>query len=222
MYEYNEDDFIQLSGIQHYKFCKRQWALIHIENQWQENMRTAEGRIMHENAHDAKFSEKRKNIIVRRALPIHSRTMGVSGECDIVEFIRDDENGITLNDRAGKYKICPVEYKRGSPKKGDEDISQLIAQVICLEEMFCCEINEGYIYYGETRHRLKVNITTEQKANIREVFEEMHDLYKKSYTPKVKRSKSCNACSLKEICLPALCKEKPVNDYIKAYTKGAV
>ena len=150
MREYEEDDFLQLSGIQHYKFCKRQWALIHIENQWSDNVRTAEGRFMHENAHDVKFTEKRKNIIVSRSMPVQSRTMGISGECDIVEFIRDDENGISLNGREGKYIICPVEYKHGAPKDGDEDIFQLVAQAICLEEMFCTDVYTGYLYYGQT------------------------------------------------------------------------
>ena len=222
MQEYDEDDFLQLSGIQHYKFCKRQWALIHIENQWFENVRTAEGRLMHEKAHDIKYNEKRKNVIVSRAMPIHSRTMGVSGECDIVEFVRDDENGITLSNRIGRYKVYPVEYKRGAPKKGDEDISQLVAQAICLEEMFCCEVDIGYLYYGETRHRMEILITPELKQDVRETFIKMHNLYKKQYTPKAIQTKSCNACSIKDICLPNILEERSVKSYIDSFIKGAV
>lgn len=101
---YNEDDFLQLSGIQHYVFCKRQWALIHIELQWAENLRTVEGRLMHKNAHDKYFSEKRGDLIISRGMPVHSRELGISGECDVVEFQRTD-NGIPLHGR-GRGSVC--------------------------------------------------------------------------------------------------------------------
>lgn len=209
-----------LSGVQHYKFCKRQWALIHIEKQWAENTRTVQGNLMHEKTHDASIVEKRRDLIVSRAMPIHSRTLGASGECDVVEFHRDD-NGININNQQGKFKIYPVEYKRGSPKKSDEDVFQLVAQAICLEEMFCCEIEKGYLYYGETKHRLEVKITNEQKLEVKKCFDEMHSLYERAYTPKVKRTKACNACSLKDLCLPILCKEHSAIKYINdMVTKG--
>lgn len=218
--DYNEDEFLMLSGVQHYKFCKRQWALIHIEKQWAENTRTVQGNLMHEKTHDASIVEKRRDLIVSRAMPIHSRTLGASGECDVVEFHRDD-NGININNQQGKFKIYPVEYKRGSPKKSDEDVFQLVAQAICLEEMFCCEIEKGYLYYGETKHRLEVKITNEQKLEVKKCFDEMHSLYERAYTPKVKRTKACNACSLKDLCLPILCKERSAIKYINdMVTKG--
>lgn len=83
---YKEEDFLQLSGIQHFAFCRRQWALAYIELQWQENVRTVEGKIFHENAHDVSMKEKRGDLLIVRAMPIHSWEMGVSGECDVVEF----------------------------------------------------------------------------------------------------------------------------------------
>ena len=220
MTPYAEEDYLMLSGIQHYVFCKRQWALIHIEKQWDENARTMEGNVMHENAHNIAFTESRKQTICSRAMPIHSKSMGVSGECDVVEFVRDDTNGITLYGRDGKYLVCPVEYKRGKPKAGEEDIYQLVAQAICLEEMFCCTIDTGYLYYGETRHRLKVDITNERKENVKKAFRDMHRMFSMQHTPKAKRTKSCNACSLKNICLPTLSEQRSVKQYIDNFITG--
>ena len=210
---YNEEDFLQLSGIQHFEFCRRQWAIAYIELQWQENVRTVEGKILHENAHDASLKEKRGDLLIVRAMPIHSREMGVSGECDVVEFYKVEE-GIHLAGKDGFYKAIPVEYKRGKPKTEDSDILQVAAQALCLEEMLCCRIPYGYIYYGETRHRMKVEFTDEIQEKVKNTFAEMHRYYEQRYTPKVKTSKKCNACSLKDICLPVLNKKKSVSGYI--------
>ena len=213
---YNEDEFLQLSGIQHFAFCRRQWALIHIEMQWKENLRTVEGQILHENAHNPEMNEKRGNVIVVRATPVHSRKMGVSGECDVVEFHKSDK-GAHINGREGVYMPVPVEYKRGEPKSDNIDILQLAAQALCLEEMFCTDINYGYIYYGEIRHRLKVDFDYEIRNEVVKLFEEMHLYYRRGYTPKVKISKKCNACSLKDLCVPVLNKNKSVAEYIDKF-----
>ena len=114
----------------------------------------------------------------------------------------------------GYYKAVPVEYKRGKPKTEDSDILQVAAQALCLEEMLCCRIPYGYIYYGETRHRMKVEFTDEIQEKVKKTFAEMHRYYEQRYTPKVKTSKKCNACSLKDICLPVLNKKKSVSGYI--------
>ena len=133
--EYTEDDYLMISGIQHFKFCRRQWALIHIEQQWAENEHTAVGKLMHEKVHDPYLREKRKGVIIARALPISSRELGISGECDVVEFHKCEE-GVTLYGHRGLYSIYPIEYKKGKSKPTDEDRLQLAAQVLCLEEMF--------------------------------------------------------------------------------------
>lgn len=215
---YHEDDFLQLSGIQHFAFCRRQWALAYIELQWTENLRTVEGHLLHERAHDSSIAEKRGDLIVSRAMPVHSREMGVSGECDIVEFHRTAD-GIPLVGRAGLYSVVPVEYKKGKPKESEVDILQLTAQTMCLEEMLCCSIPVGYLYYGETRHRIEVVISDELREKTRNLFLEMHQYYDRKYTPKVKRSKSCNACSLKDLCLPVLNGKKSVSEYIEQAVK---
>lgn len=210
---YKEEDFLQLSGIQHFEFCRRQWALAYIEMQWQENIWTVEGKILHENAHNPMTKEKRGDLLIVRALPIHSREMGVSGECDVVEFHKSMQ-GIYLSGHNGLYTVVPVEYKRGKPKKDDSDILQVTAQAMCLEEMLCCNIEYGYIYYGETKHRTKVEFSEDIKIKVKEIFNEMHRYYDQQHTPKVKISKKCKACSLKDICVPVLNKKKSVSEYI--------
>lgn len=213
MDEYREEEFLLLSGIQHFAFCRRQWALIHIEQQWQENEYTVEGELMHKRAHDPNFSQKRGDIIVSRSLPVFSRIMGVKGVCDIVEFHKMEE-GVKIHGHKGLFQVYPIEYKRGRPKETEMDILQLTAQAICLEEMLLTAIPEGAIYYGETRRREKVELTEERKDRAKKMFQEMHGLFKRRYTPKVKWSKSCNACSLKDTCLPKLGKAPSVKEYI--------
>lgn len=203
--EYNEEDFLQLSGIQHFAFCRRQWALIHIDGVWSENQRTIEGKLLHENVHDTERKESRGDRIISRGMPVFSRKLGLSGSCDAVEFHRA-EDGITLSGRAGRYTVYPVEYKRGEPKSDDCDLLQLTAQAICLEEMLCCRIDEGALFYFETAHRLKVTFTEALREQVRRMTAEMHEDYIRRYLPKPRRTRSCNACSLKEQCLPQLAK----------------
>lgn len=212
--EYKEDDYLMLSGIQHFQFCRRQWALIHIEQQWAENVHTVVGELMHKKAHDPYILETRKDVLITRSLPVSSREMGVSGECDVVEFHKSEE-GVRLYGHRGLYSIYPVEYKKGKPKITDEDILQLAAQAMCLEEMFSTVIPEAAVFYGETRRREVVEITEELKEKVRSMFQEMHQYYERRYTPKVRWSKSCNACSLKEICMPKLGKTVSVKEYLK-------
>ena len=215
MKEYKEEDYLMLSGIQHFAFCRRQWALIHVEQQWQENVRTVEGELLHKRAHDTYSSEKRNDVVISRGLPVHSREMGVSGVCDIVEFRRAEE-GITLHGHRGTFQVYPVEYKRGKPKDTQIDILQLTAQAMWLEEMLSCTIAEGAVFYGEIKRRERIEFTDELKEQVRTMFSEMHQYFDRKYTPKVKWSKSCNACSLKDICLPKLGKAASVKEYIKS------
>jgi len=213
--EYTPDDLLPLSGIQHFLFCRRQWALIHIEQQWKENALTAEGRIMHQRADDPFFTETRNGVITARSVPIASYRLGLSGICDVVEFTASPE-GVKLPGRDGLYLAAPVEYKRGHEKRDPCDEAQLCAQAVCLEEMLSVTIPRGYLYYGETRHRVEVELTAELRGLVREMSEEMHAYFSRGYTPRVKTSKACRSCSLADVCLPNL-QEKvmPASKYIK-------
>ena len=211
---YSDEDLLMLSGLQHFAFCRRQWALIHIENQWQENWRTVDGDLLHQHAHDVGSRERRGNTLTIRGLSILSRTLGVSGQCDVVEF-HLDENGVPLHGEEGLWLPYPVEYKRGSPKTQEADELQLCGQAMCLEEMLCCAVPEGALFYGETRQRAVVAFDEELREKVCSLLTEMHRLYKRGYTPKVKPSKACNACSLKELCLPVLLRKDGSARYLK-------
>ncbi len=211
---YAQEDYLQLSGLQHFAFCRRQWALIHIEQQWKENLRTVEGGLFHTRAHDEQARERRGDTLILRGLSVSSPTLGISGKCDVVEF-RIDPHGISLHGEEGLWSPFPVEYKRGAPKACRADELQLCAQAMCLEEMLCCTIAEGALFYGESRRRTAVLFTPELRRQVCTMLEEMHQLCRRGYTPKAKPSKGCGACSLKEICLPALMRGRTADTYLR-------
>jgi len=213
--EYTAEDLLPLSGIQHFLFCRRQWALIHVEQQWKENALTAEGRIMHKRADDPFFTETRNGVVTTRSVPVASYRLGLSGVCDVVEFTASPD-GVKLPNRDGLYLAAPVEYKRGKEKHDHSDETQLCAQALCLEEMLSVTIPKGYLYYGEIRRRVEIELTAELRRLVKEMSDEMHNYFSRGYTPKVKTSKACRSCSLADICLPKL-QEKvmPASKYIK-------
>lgn len=212
---YSEDEYLMLSGLQHFAYCRRQWALIHIEQQWAENERTIEGQIFHATAHNSEKIEKRGNLLIVRGMRIKSSVLGMTGICDVVEFHKTKQ-GITLFSYEGLWNPYPVEYKKGLPKANDADVLQLCGQAICLEEMLACKIPKGSLFYGENRRRMDVEFTDELRCQVYKIADEMHDMWEKGYTSKVKPHKGCNACSLKEICLPKLRKAKSVEVYINS------
>lgn len=214
MSTYAEEDYLQLSGIQHFLFCRRQWALIHLEQQWAENLRTVEGMLMHERAHDEGFSEKRRGVMTVRGMRIASPTLGVSGACDVVEF-REDVQGAALVGYEGRWRPYPVEYKHGQPKEHDADRLQLCCQAMCLEEMLAVDVPEGSLFYGESKRRERVRLDEALRGQVREILTEMHSYAHRGYTPKVKTGAFCRACSLNELCLPKLCKSLSVSDYLR-------
>jgi len=214
MSDYDEEDYLQLSGIQHFSFCRRQWALIHVEHQWKDNLRTVEGELLHERAHDEGTSEKRGDLLTVHGMRVSSRRLGVSGACDVVEFRRSDD-GVPLYGREGRWQPYPVEYKRGLPKSENVDRLQLCCQAMCLEEMLAVDINEGALFYGEPRRREKVSFSMDLREAVFSILKEMHCYASRGYTPKVKTGAFCRACSLNELCLPKLCKNPSATEYVK-------
>lgn len=211
-----EQEPLSLSALQHYAFCPRQWALIDIERQWAENLRTVEGDVFHHRVHDEAQSELRGDTLILRGLRVRSQRLQVSGICDVVEFYREPE-GIALSGREGLWRPYPVEYKKGAPKARQADELQLCAQALCLEEMLACVIPQGSLFYGETRRRVRVDFDPPLRETVAKMLGEMHRLMARGHTPAATPTKACNACSLREICLPRLRRAPKVSDYLRRH-----
>jgi CRISPR-associated exonuclease Cas4 len=181
-----DDDTLPISGLQHLAFCPRQWALIHLEQVWVENVRTAEGRLLHERA-DLPGESRRASVRTARGMWLRSERLHLTGRADIVEF------------RPAPY---PVEYKRGKSKPNDCDTVQLCAQALCLEEMLETTIARGAIFYGNPRRRLEVEFTSELRQRTEELAATMHRLYRSGVTPAATPGPYCRNCSLVDVCLP--------------------
>jgi CRISPR-associated exonuclease Cas4 len=202
---YSEEDLILLSALQHYIFCPRQCALIHIEQIWTENIFTAEGRVMHERAHEG-VSEVRGDVRTDRALAIRSLRLGLSGMADVVELHRQPD---------GSWLPFPVEYKLGKPKTDDCDTVQLCAQAMCLEEMLNVAIPTGALFYGKTRRRLDVVFDERLREKTEETARAVHLLLESGKTPEPEYSKKCESCSLLAQCLPkTMGKQRSVKRYL--------
>lgn len=212
----NPEDYLQMSGIQHFAFCRRQWALAYLEQQWSENLRTAEGRLLHERCHDESLREKRGNLLIVRGMRVISHRLRLSGACDVVEF-HADPAGVPLQGREGLWLPMPVEYKHGLPKQSDADRLQLCAQAMALEEMLVCDVPRGALFYAEEHRRELVKLTPELRQKTTDMAKEMNDYFVRGYTPKVKPGKYCNACSLKGLCLPVLYRHVDAANYVRAH-----
>lgn len=188
--------------------------MIHIEQQWEENVRTVEGQHLHQKSDQPFIREKRGNKLIVRGMPVRSNELKITGICDVVEFIKDD-NGVEINGIEGKHIAYPIEYKRGKPKMNDADILQLTAQAICLEEMLLCEVKVGSMFYNELKHRVEIQLSEANKKKVRLIVAEMHDYYKRKHTPKVKTGSFCKNCSLQNICLPKSMNKRTVKSYIE-------
>jgi len=190
-----EDDLLPLSGIQHFAFCERQWGLIHIENQWVENVLTVEGKLLHQRVDDPFSDDSRGEVKTIRSVPLVSRKLGLYGVADVIE-IHKSSNSF----ESERYNI--VEYKRGKPKSDEIDEVQLCAQAMCLEEMLKIKLDYGHMYYGETRHRFKVLFDKELRNRVKQLADKMHKIFAKGVTPPPIFEKHCKRCSLANICIP--------------------
>ena len=207
---------LMLSGIQHYMFCPRQWALIHIEQQWAENKLTTEGNILHQNVDNPFYRQKNGDAITLRSLHIASKELGLYGITDAVELIpsASPENAITHNHYKGYWKPYPVEYKRGHRKPDERDEVQLAAQVLCLEEMYGINITYGALYYNEVKHREIINISEPLRRTTRQCAKQMHEIFKTGIMPKANKKRHCKNCSLKDICIPEMSDCTQVSYYL--------
>jgi len=215
---YKDDELLMLSGIQHIAFCERQYALAYIEMQWVENVYTVEGHHLHERVDDPFEKENRPGITILRSLSLVSRKLGLYGIADVVELQKTNaanSMGVEITGIPGKWLLVPVEYKRGKPKPDERDDVQLCAQAVCLEEMYKTEIEKGFLYYGETRHRHEVKFGSNLRKLVEQYSQHMHELFKNGTTPLPVNKPHCRSCSLNEICLPkALGVSVSVSEYL--------
>lgn len=222
MIEYQDEDLLMLSGIQHYCFCPRQWALIHIEQAWAENRLTVEGQWLHQRVDDPLWMVKRRDVVSLRSVTLVSRRLGLYGVSDVVEMNRSEgaANAICHPSYDGFWQLSPIEYKRGKPKIDERDRVQLCAQAICLEEMYGVTISHGFLYYGETRHREVVEFDGNLRTLVEELCEHMHQLFGEGRTPLPEYKSHCRSCSLIDICLPkSFAKPPSVNRYLMQLTE---
>lgn len=192
-----EDPLIPISALQHWLYCPRQCALIHVEQAWSENQFTAEGRVMHERAHDGP-DESRPGIRITRGMPVRSLKFGLTGQCDVVEF-----QNLKSQISDSNPTVTPVEYKRGKPKSHRADEVQLCAQAICLEEMLQAEIPSGCLYYGKNRRRKEIHFDSELRQLVADTTTAIRACFTSGTTPTAEyQSRRCDACSLIDHCQP--------------------
>lgn len=201
---YADSDLIEISGLQHLTFCERQWMLIHVEQLWAENVLTVEGKHLHKNVHRA-AGESRGEVRLAAGLWLRSLKLGICGIADMVEFRRDDENGVVVprfRDKTKKWLPYPVEYKRGYPRRDHADEIQMCAQALCLEEMLGCRIPEGAVYHGEPRRRTPVPLTQELRSEVAAKCSRARELLSGSSRPIFETGRRCRSCSMNEYCMP--------------------
>ena len=201
---YTEDDFIMISALQHYAYCPRQCALIHVEDAWNENLFTVRGNILHEKV-DTDTYETRGALKTIRGLRIHSFRLGIVGRCDVVEF-RQSENGEV---------ILPVEFKSGKPKEDISDKVQLCAQVFCLEEMLNTKISQAAFFYGKIRRRNVIDVDDELRSQTENIIASVREIVSKKIIPSAVYETKCRNCSLQSICQPKAMNKRKLQRYIK-------
>jgi CRISPR-associated exonuclease Cas4 len=190
---FSEDDLIPISALQHALFCERQYALIHLEQLWEENRFTAEGRVLHERV-DAEHHESRKSFRQEFGLAVRSLEFGLIGKCDLVELWFSSD---------GIKQVCPVEFKRGKDKESDVDRVQLCAQALCLEEMLSVKIDTGQLYYLQQHRRTDVVLDESLRDKTRELIERIQNIKSHEITPHAEYAKQkCDRCSMLDVCMP--------------------
>ena len=220
---FTENDLLPLSALQHLLFCERQCALIHIEQQWDENVFTVEGRGMHKRS-DQSQTESRGDIRLARGVWLRCLRLGLTGRADLIEFHRVESagEGICLPDVAGRWRPFPVEDKHGRPKKDLTDKVQLCGQALCLEEMMGARISAGALYYGKTRHRLDVVFGDDLRRQTEEAVRRLRRLFAGGVTPPAMYEKKCDSCSLYERCRPKILKRNNVTAWLRCAIREAV
>ena len=213
---YDDDDLLPLSALQHLVFCERRAALVYVEGQWEDNVYTAEGRGLHEKAHEPGV-EARPGVRAARGLMLRSLRLGLSGKTDVVEFHETAQDaGVKLDGVEGFWRPYPVEYKRGRRRRERSFEVQLCAQALCIEEMLGAHVPRGALYYGKTRRRLEVDFDSALRSETEAAARRLHKLVQSGRTPAAHRGPKCAKCSLAPVCLPDVSGGRSGARYVKA------
>ena len=219
---YTEEDLLPLSGLQHVTFCERRWALIHLERQWEENLFTAEGKLLHEKAHSGSV-DSRPEVLVRRTVALCSFRLGFSGQADVVEFVpcAPGEPGLAISRRPGLWRPYPIEYKRSRDRHGGSAYQlQLCAQALCLEEMLAVPVPRGAVFDGQSRRRVEYVFDPALREWVELSAARMHALYESRVTPPAAYEKKCEKCSMKSVCLPSISARTDASRYLRRAVSG--
>lgn len=195
-----DKDYLHLSLLSQYYFCKRRAALILLENAWQDNEYTMEGTLSHERVH-TQGQIKRGEVISIYEFSVHSHTMKLSGKCDCIEA-SIDENGYKFPFYEGKFTLYPIEYKRGVIRNEEEYNLQLCGQAMCLEEMYGCVITKGAIFYTNSHRRVEVDFDDDLRNKVECGAKNLWDFLESKDVPHADYSAKCRKCSLYELCMP--------------------
>ena len=209
---FSDEDLLPISGLQHLTFCERQWALIHMEMEWEENVRTVEGEQLHEFVHE-QGTNTRSGVRMVRGLRLRSLTLGLYGVADLVEFHAHD-GGAVLPELSGRWLPYPVEYKRWRKRYDSADETQLCAQALCLEEMLNVPVSKGAIYYGQPRRRSEIDLTADLRKEVARLCSRARELYDSRQIPPPRAGRHCTNCSLENACMPNLAAKDKSEKYV--------
>jgi CRISPR-associated exonuclease Cas4 len=211
---YSDDDCIAISGLQHLAFCKRQWGLIHLNQEWAENYLTAQGKIMHERV-DSGYQEFRRGVKQFSGLHVRNMELGLYGRMDVLEIEQTEVPHVEIPwiKLRGNWRLRPVEFKHGKPKDHNADLIQLCAQALCLEEMTGLSVNEGSIFYCELRRRAEFEFDKDIRTETIELAKDAHRLIASGKVPEAEVNHNCKSCSLMGFCQPNIGNQKKLKDY---------
>lgn len=214
---YPEEELIPISYLSQYYYCQRRAGLMLLEEQWHDNVHTAEGSVFHERVH-AGGDESRGDTIITRGLYLRSSELGLYGIADVIEFHASND-GFEFPWMSGRWYAYPIEYKHGEKRDEIEYEVQVCAQAICLEEMIKCKIQYGYIYYGADRRRKQVILDDKLRSKVLEGAENLHKMMRSKVTPSPIKSPKCKECSMVDVCLPG--KLKSARNYLDMLMRQA-
>ena len=217
---------IAIRFVQHYLYCPHRWGLLEIDKAWEENIFVTKANLMHDRVHDPERHYSTKGKLVFTAVPVYHdvKEYNLYGITDCLE-LTEDKNGILINGKEGRYKICIVEYKPTKPKNEiyhEDDFMQIFAQKICVDFVFGCDC-DAVLYYADVKRRVELPMKekyTEYDQKLKLILTEMREYLEKGIVPAIRKGQKCNGCSMKDMCMPSVKKIKSLQAEIEEIDKS--